>query len=77
MIDTTTTMATPNPSAMAVTGAGGVAALLGWGATLLGAKLGLPPEVAGAVLATVISTGTSIWHHFFGPAVAVTVPKTP
>jgi hypothetical protein len=65
----TTDYATPNPSGGAVASAGGLATLIGWGASILAAKYGIPVPVVGAVLGGVATVGTSIWHRFFGPAV--------
>lgn len=75
MLDTKTVVATPNPGPIAVTSVSGLGAVLGWGAMVLGAKWGVPPEVIGAGL-TAIATGLgSIWSRFFGPGVPVTVQK--
>lgn len=74
MLDTTTVTATPNPSGLAVTAAGGVSAVLGYGASIVAAKYGVPPEVTVAILTTLATFATSLWHRFFGPKVQVVKP---
>lgn len=75
MLNTQTVMATPNPGAGQLTAATGVSVLLGYGASLLAAKFGIPPEVTMAGLTGLATLATSAWHHFFGPKVPVTVPS--
>lgn len=77
MIEQQTVIATPNPGVGALSGATGISVLVGYGASLLGAHLGLPPEVTMAILTGVTTILTSLWHRFFGPAVPVVVPKQP
>jgi hypothetical protein len=74
MLDTQTVIATPNPGPIAVTTAGGTAAVIAWGAGVLGAKWGVPPQVMYAAIGTLTTVATSLWHRFFGPKVPVTVP---
>lgn len=69
-----TVQATPNPGAVAVTGAGGLAGLVAWGAGVLGAKWGVPPDVIYAAIGVITTVGTSLWHRLFGPKVPVQVP---
>lgn len=77
MLSTHTVIATPNPGALAVTSAGGTAALVGYGASLIAAKYGVPPQVTMALLTGAATVFTSLWHRFFGPPVAVQVPNPP
>lgn len=74
MLPTQTVIATPNPGPLAVTSAGGLGAVLGWGAMVLGAKWGVPPEVVGAGLTTLATVAGSVWSRFFGPGVPVPKP---
>lgn len=73
--ESNTVLATPNPGPAAVTGAAGIAAVLGWGATVLGAKWGMPPEVVGSIIGVAFTGLTTLWHRFFGPAVSVQKPS--
>lgn len=71
MASDTTTVATPNPGATALTGAAGLAAIFGWGATALATRLHVPVEVIGAALTGIATVATSLWHRLFGPGVRV------
>jgi hypothetical protein len=77
MLTTQTVISTPNPGAGAVSAATGVSAILGYGASLVATKWGVPPEVTISVLTGAATLLTSLWHHLFGPKTAVTVPAPP
>lgn len=74
MLNQETVTATPNPGPAAVTSATGLMAAVGWGATVLGAKYGIPPEVVGGILTGAATLLGAVWSRFFGPGVQV--PKS-
>jgi hypothetical protein len=53
----------PLPSVPAVTGATGLAAVLGYGGVLLAGKLGVPLDVAGGLIGLAFTGLTALWHR--------------